>query len=340
MAHFQVAIPSEELPGIRARIYPPKGLIYGPKGVHEKINFFISKPDYNPALNALPYDIDDWKGLDIPAERLVVNPASVWASSILDFNQPIDNRTSPADLFAYVQYPENVFNILGIIDDMSDGIISCAIPSLGLTANARVVISPQAFAPDRRHPVSLADNFKDRVDRHTIDDHCTSLSKEQLLIQIHDLFERVYETMSAVNLDAMNTKPGFNYPNDKIPVFPAITSVPSLKLPLTEYARQKHRRLISFEILEETFRENDGRAEIGSEPGYEELITIYEKMKKIADVLNKPPEVDGSVGKGNQRSRMPALMRGSDEKPFHITRYQYKMIQYWIDQINPKKTNL
>jgi hypothetical protein len=79
-------------------------------------------------------------------------------------------------------------------------------------------------------------------------------------------------------------------------------------------------------------RENIGREELGGQiAGYPKNILPIIKM------LNKPLNVANSKDyNDNKFGNMPALMRDSAGNPHHLTRRQYELIIYWIDEMRKK----
>jgi len=335
MGAVQVAKLDDSFPEVRIRITPSKGVNYGPEGLRDKIVDFINKPNYTPISNEIT---DDWKTLEIPDENLFLNPLSNWCTYQTDGG---DGRTQPGSLFSLVQLDSpDVANAkyatwysLGIVDDVSDGIISCAIvnKAINLKAQARVVICPQDFAPDRRHVATLADNFKDRADHVPIEEAYEGVPYSEIADEIQDIFTRIFETMNFMNLDILNLKNAFQNPVTNKPPFDIPASV--LPLPLTQIGRQRHRRFVALQVLETIMREEIGRedAALHSKAGYPVAVSPIIKM------LNAPLDLrDDGKYKDNLPKRMPALMRASDGTPYHLTRRQYELVLFWIKKMREK----
>lgn len=317
LGRVQVAKLTTEFPEVRLRFTPPVGTVYGPKSLHQKIRSFSTRfPDITAASEDL------WTKSQIPPARLLLNDNAKWSNWVLSNG---DARTVPVLQFAHVEGPAGVYNSLGLIDDFSDGFITCTIHDERngpFVARSRVVVTPPDFAPDRRHVVSLADELKDRADRD-VQSVYGSIPLEELSREVQDLFQRIWETMSLVNIDAMNTKSDFRQAGGQPPYPPPVSSRP---LPLTTHARRNHRRLVAIEVLEDLFRERDGRVSIGT-------INEYNPPRSLEDLINAPPNADGTAHAGNAYRKMPALMRGSDGGPMHLTRRQYEMLQLWISRL-------
>lgn len=332
LGSIQVAGLSKSYPEVRIRITPPAGVNYGPTHLREKIRQLTTLPGYNPVSNSIT---DDWTKLQIPDEHLFLNDTSDWCT--FKISTVGDGRTQPGLLFSLVEIDTTDISgkslitnySLGIIDDVSDGIITCVVKGVNIemTTKARVVVCPQDFVPDRRHVVSLADNFKDRADHQPVEQSYRGVPYEEIAEEVQDLFDRIFETMNFMNLDIINQKRAFRI-EDKPPFTVPDSVVP---MPLTAIGRQRHRRFVALEVLETIMREEIGRQETGNQTGYPQLI------QPILDMLNKPLDLrKDSEYKSNSHKKMPALMRGSDGTPMHLTRRQYEIVVFWIKKLKEK----
>lgn len=200
----------------------------------------------------------------------------------------------------------------GLVDDVCDGLVTVEVG--GLTARARVVVTPPDFAPDRRPFTSLADGLKDRVSRAEVRGP-TYVSKNPKLtaLEVRDLFERVLEAMDAVNVDAQNERAVRENESLGLPpeepdrMFPVPEALDGVRLPLTERGRRKHRRFVALEVLEDMLREQP------------DLIERF-----IRNPYAEPDYFD---------RRMPVAVRGSDGLPMHLTRRQYDLLVAWANSL-------
>ena len=206
-----------------------------------------------------------------------------------------DPRVAPAALFAGA---DDVGRSLGLVDDTCDGVVRCTVPGVPPVV-ARIVVGPPDFAPDRRPVVSAADGLTDRVRRGDVRDPAYVADESLTTLEIRDLMERVLETMDNMNLDAENSRLGGE--------FPLLEPLPGRPLPLTEFGRQKHRRFVALEVFEDILREQPDLVE-----------------RVIREPLAQSPVFD---------RRMPALMRGADGRPMHLTRRQYDLLMAWGERL-------
>lgn len=310
LGSVRVIKPNAEAPVCRLRFFPPTGEIYGP-------------------TNFKTRDFGNDK-YELPDSVLILNENSIWCR----FKPaPEDRRGLPGDQFAHDRNGVS----LGLVDDISDGIISCRLIGTELVASARVVVTPPHFAPDRRHFISIADGLKDRMDRAEVHSSSYISNKEQTYrlavdeagnvievkvsnhdmakLEIRDLMERVLETMGLSNLDAYNNRievldnpliaitSGQPYPAEKHKVF---NVEPTLEepLPLVALGRNEHRRLSALQILE---------------------TNLQQRLAPLEELVRPPLDPNPFYDR-----RMPTLMHGSIGEPLHLTRRQYDLLAAWV----------
>ena len=231
MGTMEVSAPPLDKP-YRLRFLPPKGLVYGPRDISSRA----------PNLKNV---------------KATLNPSAAWCKWEGDDRQ----------FLGRLSYFEDGTHA-GLIDDTSDGFVLCEL-SDGRSATARLAITPPHFAPDRRYLVSVADGLKDRVERFNpseADSPHWMVEAEHLVL---DIMERVLESVSAMNLDALAERfetienPNTAYDKDR-PWFPGASDAFDFKklreqsyedLPLTEMGRRRHRQFISLELLKRFIRQ-------------------------------------------------------------------------------------
>lgn len=299
---------------IRLRFHPPQGNIYGPTNFKQR------------EVAPEPYVLAD--------EFLILNPGSVWSRWT---PPPGDRRGLPGGQFAQDRHSVS----LGLVDDTSDGIISCRLEGTNLVAHARIVVAPPHFAPDRRHVVSIADGLKDRVGRDEVHQDSyfseeeeadqfrvtvegkvvrqTSTARRVTALEVNDLMERAFETLDLTNIDALNNRvnlrenpsiairSGRPYKKDEQKALAARRITGQHPLPITEEGRQHHRRFSASEIFESMLRQR---------PTF------------IRDLVRPPVGDDPFFD-----FKMPMLMRGSSGEPLHLTRRQYDLLVRWAAEL-------
>ena len=338
MGAIQAVKPSEQFPEVRMRFYAPGGEIYGPEDLPQR----MTELDYDAPV--APSN-SEWRGFELPATNLLVNPAASWpryvpsAATLGPFFGE-DNRNTPSGLLAApytaIGWLENkpvLQRALGLVDDVSDGFVKCRLIHQGkeLVATARVVVGPPDFAPANRPPVSLADNLADREDRSAVrtDGGLTRTELEELVMDIleraletSDLMHRDYQNFRAVRTN-MNelAEAGTRSPFDAddlrallwpVPTAALIKEAQAGAMALSEAGTWKHRRYAALEYLEDRFRENPA---------------LFEQM------IRRPVDPNGYYDR-----RMPALMRGSDGRPLHLTRRQWEIFRKWIVSLRQSTT--
>jgi hypothetical protein len=181
------------------------------------------------------------------------------------------------------------------------------------------VVAPPDFAPDRRPITSLADGFKDRVDRDDVLEPGYVDDLEQTSREVRDLLERIAETVGLMNLDFQNERCGRENAaaasslhqaggtGRELRPFAGTELVGEDPLPLTTRGRQRHRRFVSLSLLEDVFREHP------------DLVSAI-----VREPVASSPLYD---------ARMPAMMRGSDGFPMHLTRRQHALLTAWARRL-------
>lgn len=334
MGEAQPAKPNASFEGLRLRFYPPKGILYGPPDIKERIEAVITANPTTTSFNAR------WRNLEMPTDRQRINSDSGWAThNFLKTNVPPlgpgDGRLNPGGLVASLTLAVNAdgnsveTQSIGIVDDVGDGVVSCTIA--GLTARASLAVGPPDFAPANRPVVSLQDGLSDRELRAEVRGDVPA--DDDLEAIVADIFERALETSELMNKDAQNYRargvnnreylqdqqlpnPSPDFEADPFATLWPIWTEPTPAagpqpidpgnvdaMPVTFLGQRKHRRYNAVEYLRDRLKE---------EP---ELIEKW----------LRPPRPPFPF----YDRRMPALMRGSDRHAMHLTRRQYELIQIW-----------
>ncbi|MBY5376644.1 hypothetical protein [Rhizobium leguminosarum] len=302
----QLSKPTAEFPELRMRFHPPTGLVYGPSDLLERI-----------AAHPQP---GEWRAFDLP-DRLILNPDAAWPNYVFGelLGSPAildDFRKTPRGIHA--TFPGVRSQSLGLVDEVTDGIIICKIGDV--QGRARVAVGPPDFAPDRRHPVSMQDGLADRVDRATIR---AGLPMDELEELVRDIFERALETSDAMNKDTeLDRLHGGRDAQERLrrangdrdqpavaTIWPTRDEVASTAhradaLPVSFAGRRKHKRYVAVEYLRDRLREDPA---------------LLEKW------IRRPRD-----GFQDFDRRMPPLMRGSHGGPMNVTQRQYEMLTAWV----------
>jgi len=178
-----------DLDVLRFRYTPGRGQVYGPPSAVEARGTTTSEL----------FEI-------VPSGNRILNPSSSWLRYNGDYN--VYTNPEPWDTYDGADQDENV--AWGVVDDTCDGDIqaSVVVGALRFEARARIAVGPPDFAPDRRPFLSLADDLADRdlEPASPADFLAASPERAALKASVTDLFQRVFETASLVNLDAIRTR--------------------------------------------------------------------------------------------------------------------------------------
>jgi hypothetical protein len=352
LGHFQAIKPIRsiaigvDLSILRVRFTPAAGNVYGPP---EAIA--------GPASPLPPGSALDAKTLGgrmhtiVPPENRILNSRTPWSSYIMDQKDQQDPQ--PADSYDGARVGVN--RSWGVVDDTCDGIIEAQVVVGGqrFSATTRVFSSCPDYAPDRRPFYSFIDELADRDFGPAKD--------EDLEAEISDLFTRVFETASMVNLDATRIhgileNARFNVPNppglpeigdktmtaaDKpyadltatdFPYPPSNGSVPHERLPYTEVARLAHTPLADWNALMDLLQSRREHVERLVRPPFGRVKQLNEKPAKEPDARFRDPRIPRDT---LQDMRMPPYMRDSDETPLSITHRQYDALIRLLERLAP-----
>jgi hypothetical protein len=279
---------------LRFRVTPAQGLFYGPPRA--------ARPTAESLVPA------------VETANAFLDPDAGWFDESGDgggFVQPADTY----DMVRPESQREPTPPSLGVVDDTCEIHIevTLALPHAApLSAHASVFVAPPDFAPDRRPFLSLADELNDRSTARA-----GSLAGAQLDDWVEDVFERIYETVSMMNVDFWRDERGLSgltgtrlagaaiagdhvVPSDQamgsrdalrdrdFAIAAPSTDVP---LPLSEHARSRHRTLSDIAELRDLVARQPDR-----------LKALIRQSFEVED-----GEQDGNV----TTMRMPPFMRQS-----------------------------
>lgn len=329
MGAVQAARPSDDFPELRLRFFAPTGEILGPRDLPER----LSRIDFGVIEGGRAVNLE-WQGFSLPQANLLLNPDAAWCRYAIEAYDlppigPGDYRNNPSQLLAHHRTRSGETVGLGLIDDVSDGLITCAVLDAQgravMTASARIAVGPPDFAPAHRHVASLADALADREDRWPKD--LATWSLDELGDLVEDLFERAFETSELMNRDAQKERshrtnvgiqaelgPNSVYNDEDVAdlLWPRADKVlieagKQSPFELSLEGTRKHRRHAVRAFLEQRFREDPG------------LLDRW---------IRAPLEPSRFYDK-----RMPPLMRGSDGRPYHLTRRQWNILRAWVARL-------
>jgi hypothetical protein len=305
---------------IRFRLTPATGEFYGPVGIQNQNGFAPVKPG-----NAFLDGDAGWAGT---RQTPWVEPADTFDGTEID-----DGNQSGGPS-------------LGVVDDTCSVVFTVTLNLPGrapLVARACGFVSPPDFAPDRRPFLSLADELNDRSSRIV-----PELPADQSDNWVRDLFERVYETASLLNLDFWRLQRATKLPqNGRRPapisgdtVDPpdvsmgaldplrdpnkSIGAPPSndLPLPLSERANERHRDLAELDSLKDLVRQQPQRlAQLVRPPFTLTTSDGNEQLQPGQRSVNESGELTNM--------QMPPFMRNSNANPLTISNWQYDLLMGW-----------
>jgi hypothetical protein len=322
-----------DLSVLRVRFTPARGEVYGPPGA---------------SIGRAP-DTNRQHEIVVPANR-ILNPNSSWLD--YDANARKFNNPVPAD--TYDGADRGGERSLGVVDDTCDAVIEAAVVAGGarLRAVARVFCAPPDFAPDRRPFVSLADDLIDRdppaaEPQETLDDSLERLA---------DLFQRVFETVSLANVDAMRERsigggqPGGRTsdrprtddasmtPRDAPYYQPTKGAIPPPtpddRLPFAEKAREVHSPLAEADDLALFLRENPDLIRRLIRPPY----GAFKDLGATPRATPNPAHRDARITRDTLHDmRMPPYMLDSDATALSLTRRQYNFLMEIVGKLEVKR---
>jgi len=204
-----------------------------------------------------------------------------------------------------------------------------------LRAHANVFSGPPDFAPDRRPFLSLADELNDRESSAAARN--ASLTGNDLEAWVEDLFERIYETVSLMNVDELRATRSIKLSGDRLadapipedsvkPVDRALGSQDALRnrslrvesaspdnpLPISEHARERHRSLCDIQQL---------KALVADDPA------------RLGALVRGPFEVQSGETAARSSMRMPPFMRQSNALPLTLSAWQYALLMRWVAEV-------
>lgn len=323
---------------LRVRFTPARGEVYGP-----------------PQATSAPAPGTQRVHEIVRPENRILNPNSVWTQYTADYSR--FNNPEPSDTYDGADIDDN--RAWGVVDDTCDVVLTASLVIGGrrFTATARVFVGPPDFAPDRRPFLSLADDLADR-DLESLQNPKDDAELETMEKEIADLFQRVYETASLVNLDAIreralrenndggvveiadlpklddrsltkHDKPFADLVNNLMPDAPAGATSDD-PLPYADLAKFAHDRLSDLDALVAFLAEKDKHVHELVRPPYGVFSELEKEPKNQPAKDHRDPRVDRDLV---HDMRMPPYMRDSDATALSLTRRQYRAIMVLVDRL-------
>ncbi|WP_172331158.1 hypothetical protein [Mangrovicoccus sp. HB161399] len=196
LGHVQTFAPNHEdwscrtrLDQVRLRFTPGKGDSFGPPEASEAVASPLAPGDFVPHVT----EYGRIHRMTRPENR-ILSSGSPW----LGYSFGADSKPKwPTPMDSYDGARIDPGQSWGLIDDTCDLVVEARLAVAGQlhVAQARAFAGPPDFAPDRRPMYSIRDELEDR------ELPPAKLDIETTPLEILDLFRRVFETASLVNLD-------------------------------------------------------------------------------------------------------------------------------------------
>ena len=331
---------------LRIRFTPPRGEVYGsPESTEGPASPLPPGGALPPVTLGGPiHEI-------VPPANRILNLGTPW-SSYIKATPCKQQDPQPGDSYDGANTGDN--RSWGVVDDTSDGVIEAQVVIRGerFLAHARLFSSCPDYAPDRRAFYSFADELADRDLRPPAIDATTDAGLAAAGDEVADLFQRVFEVASTVNLAATrnhgileNTGSGVANPRG-LPQIDWRTmtkeDVPFAKLsaelsPPTggldggstnpelyaSLAALAHARLSDVESLLDFLASDPDRVRQMLRPPFGRFSELPERPLQTPNDTFRDPRVPRDT---MQDMRMPPYMRDSDENSLSLTHRQYRLV--------------
>jgi hypothetical protein len=278
-----------------------------------------------------------------PPQALQTSPPAVEAANAFLnanagwFGARMSNVVVPPDTFDGAETASR--RSLGVVDDTCEARMQISLTLPGapgpLVAFANVFSGPPDFGPDRRPFLSLADELNDR--NADASARSTAMTAAERDAWIEDLFERVYETVSLLNVDHYRSERAITLTGNRLATKIANDGVPddtrsmggrdalrnprytveaksdNEPLPLSKHARRQHRAIADAQSLRDFIALNPGR---------------------IESLVRAPFEIQTDETPNSTTMRMPPFMRQSNAEPLTLASWQYELLMQWVASAN------
>jgi hypothetical protein len=305
---------------LRFRFTPARGHSYGVPGTARP------QPTPPPRRRVVPVEA----GYDF------LNAAAGWADSLVQ-----DAPDAPDDTYdgADVHRDPAPNPSLGIVDDTCEVRFEVRLQMPGrrgrmLKASACAFVGPPDFAPDRRPFLSAADELNDRC--ADAGARTGSMTADERDRWVQDLFERIHETVSLLNVDNYRSQRAITLRERRLRPIIAGDTIPESRramggrdamrnrnypltgrdaeqpLPLSEHARMRHLELTDLTALK---------------------ALITEDPERLPRLVRAPFEAESDETIDESSMRMPPFMRNSNAFPLTLSGWQYALLMDWVDAV-------
>jgi hypothetical protein len=335
---------------VRVRFVPAKGEVYGPPAAIASISSPLPEGEELPWAKLMQGRMHEI----VKPQNRILNGESLWAK----FMPLAPGHSDPVPYDTYDGAASGDQRSWGVVDDTCDGIIEChlVVRAQRFSAYARVIACVPDYAPDRRPFVSIAEDLADRsLPPAPVDQASLDISEDEIV----DLFHRIFETASLINLDAERYRfagqqaPSADPPHTDLQSMTARderyaensatglidqqqaihgAAFPRSKLQYTDLARQVHAGLTETDKLLDFLRMNSDRLRLLVRPP-------YGRFRQLSDETDPPQHKDfrdPRVDRDRRHDmRMPPYMRDSDATPLSLSWRQYDALMRLLDMMQP-----
>jgi hypothetical protein len=299
---------------LRLRFTPGRGRFYGPPAA--------ARAPRRPAFPA------------IDANNAFLDPRAGWSGARMSAR--IQEIIQPADTYdGCEQAADDLGPSIGVVDDTCEARIALALAlprTAPMTASANVFVGPPDFGPDRRPFLSLADELNDRAADGAARNAAMSAADRDAWVE--DLFERIYETVSVLNVDHWRSERGLTLRGNRLRPTPiagdglpqpqqALGGSDAMRnpelviaaptdgdpLPASTHARSRHRTLADLQSLRNF---------------------VVERPDRLTQLVRQPFEIERSETSLLSTMRMPPFMRQSNAEPLTLSVWQYDLLMQWV----------
>jgi hypothetical protein len=333
-----------DLDVLRARFTPARGQVYGPP----------------TAIEAQGTTRDACFEIVPPANR-ILNARASWPR--YDASYATYTNPEPYDTYDGADQDQDV--AWGVVDDTCDGVleVSLVMRAQRFSAEARIFVGPPDYAPDRRPFASLADDLTDRdeepITRPTLDDKD---ARDAAKASVADLFARVFETASLLNVDAIRRRALGDNASSFAPAAPATDAPPYIdgrsmttddkgyaddrvravvgdappgQLQFTPLVQLAHAPLAHDEEILAFLRERADRARKMLRPAYAAFDELDAAVKSTD--APSPRHRDPRTARDQAHDmRMPPYMRDETASALSLSRRQYLEVLALIDVLDAR----